>query len=671
APRQRKNVIKKFKQHFRPALVAAGSDWLRRKLLAHGLEQVPEGDILDLFIEEASAALRKRKHHPHIEREKSAHDWWIQQFGILASRNRGLDLPHALLIDDKQAEMMVGEILKTVERAQLTLIQELNVPPALQSRIDRILPCERCHPQIPGDNVGKLEDRVLRLHRRSAPCGKGGVAVFRQHQAPRPQYFLVEFTNRIGVAAEIFTVFSRFHVDITDHAGCRLQRGWSVVRLQVELIEDSRVEQLAESLEKIDGVRRVIKPNQPVVPLLENVLPHRRSTQSSFLIPPPPYICGNCITDDAYFYGMESELAQLNDVFGRITAPGGQKGSSVFVHGPKRSGKSSLVLYFFRQIQRLNPQKCLMLYYEASRRQTWGGAEREIHRQICEQAEQMASFFRVTLPTLADLSLVELMEALQRLLNIPFVLIIDEAIGLLSETTDEGERERLLDFFDCVAKLPRRMVIWVGPEAPLPFLDDALRRKLEKAEMVKTRPVSLADTFALLRADKFSYCHHIRISRTLCRQIHTLTAGHPYWISFLGRSMWQAAQPHQGEVLRYTPQLLERAVKDLLHIGIPFTDRLYSTLAPKRLYSKILEVLAQETIQDKGMQLSDLLHTLTTEDLDISANELNGILNMLQAQGTLDCLYGERCAYWRLSAPLLGMYIRFRQSQQVISGDFL
>ncbi len=159
---------------------------------------------------------------------------------------------------------------------------------------------------------------------------------------------------------------------------------------------------------------------------------------------------------------MERELAQLRDIFNRVNLQGGYKGCSVFVYGPKRSGKSSLVLYFYREIQRLHSQKCLLVYYEASRRQSWKGAEKELNRQICEHAVQMAPFFNIELPPLSDLSLVENMEILQRVLHIPFVLIIDEAIGLLHETTAAEEMESLLDFFDCVAKLPQRMVIWGG-----------------------------------------------------------------------------------------------------------------------------------------------------------------------------------------------------------------
>ncbi|HOX85329.1 MAG TPA: TGS domain-containing protein [bacterium] len=665
----RKRVIRQFKQFYRPALMAAGRTWLRQQLLARGLQEIPEDEILDLFVEEVATTWRSQNRHPHVDCGKEAHDWWLQQLGILASCNRGMDLPYVSAIDEISAEELVSDMLRTIETANLNLIHELNVPLPLQSRIDSIVLCDQCHPQIPGDNVGKLENRTLRVHRKSAPCGKGGFAVFRQHRARHPHYFLIEFTNRIGAAAEIFEVFNRFHIDIADFAGCRLQRGWSVVRILVDVMEENRIDQVAAALEKIQGVRRVIKPNQPAVPLLESVLPPRAAVQSSALSTPAPYICGNCIVEDAYFYGMERELAQLRDIFNRVNLQGGYKGCSVFVYGPKRSGKSSLVLYFYREIQRLHSQKCLLVYYEASRRQSWKGAEKELNRQICEHAVQMAPFFNIELPPLSDLSLVENMEILQRVLHIPFVLIIDEAIGLLHETTAAEEMESLLDFFDCVAKLPQRMVIWVGPEAPVQFLHPKVRRKLEKAEPVKTRNFELQETFALLRADKFNYRHHIKISHSLARQIHLLTGGHPYWISYLGRLMWQSAR--QGEITRYTPQLLSRAVEDMLNLGAPFTDRLYSTLDPSQSYHLILKLLAQKDVPEEGLTLTDLRSQLNKTNSDLAEKSLRNVLNILQAQGALHCHYHRRHTTWSLAAPLLGMAIQYHQEPNSITGEKL
>jgi hypothetical protein len=119
--------------------MAAGRTWLRQQLLARGLQEIPEDEILDLFVEEVATTWRSQNRHPHVDCGKEAHDWWLQQLGILASCNRGMDLPYVSAIDEISAEELVSDMLRTIETANLNLIHELNVPLPLQSRIDSIV----------------------------------------------------------------------------------------------------------------------------------------------------------------------------------------------------------------------------------------------------------------------------------------------------------------------------------------------------------------------------------------------------------------------------------------------------------------------------------------------------------------------------------------------------
>jgi hypothetical protein len=277
--------------------------------------------------------------------------------------------------------------------------------------------------------------------------------------------------------------------------------------------------------------------------------------------------------------------------------------------------------------------------------------ERELSELLLKEAESMGI---ATVDPTSSPPLIELMDQLQRAKQLKLVLIIDEAVGVWHESDDEEERELLLDFFDSITKTPGRMAVWVGPEAPVRFLTETIRKKLEKVEWLKVFALNWQQTQELLSAKKFGNRYHIRVPVTLAKKVQHLTAGHPYWISWLGRAMYREAQQRQSQVLRFNWELLERAKEELLHTEVSFADRVYN---PNNQERALLLLNQMATSKESSFNLEQIDALLSGQGLRISESELTTLVGDMEAVGALERSRNR----WSLAAPILKEFFQYKQ----------
>jgi hypothetical protein len=164
------------------------------------------------------------------------------------------------------------------------------------------------------------------------------------------------------MAAEVLAVFKRHLVSITEFVGMDVRR-WGV-GICTDRISQKRVEKIMAELKDIPGVVRQAPPDEGEGPEWESSLPPRRNPLQDSLVLPAPYICGNPITEDAYFYGMPGARAELSKLYHAAVHPEMREGMMAFIRGTKRAGKTSLAKIFLRELERKAYSPRLTAYYE-------------------------------------------------------------------------------------------------------------------------------------------------------------------------------------------------------------------------------------------------------------------------------------------------------------------
>lgn len=652
-------IRKEFKAYYRPALETAGRIWLEQALLERGVAAPTDPDQLGVLLEEAVRTLR----HFH-ERQPSRR--LFLQLGLVAGLEKGEELPFRLQIDPPLAQRIVQAVEEAIRTASLVTLHELEIPNFLKLQLQEVLRCTSCEPLLDGPLVGTVQGgRTLILHVTGSPCAAGGVPVSRSRLTARPQYLVLGVTNRIGIAAEVLAVLQKYQVNVLDLAGCGPASGWGVIRVQLDYTGTWRLQEILRDLRRIEGVRKIVKPDEPGVQALEAVLPARQFVQASSWSLQMPYMCGESITDDAYFYGMQEEKATLRRAFDETTRKMARGGRMVFVHGPRRVGKTSLVHCFLRELERSSPIPCLTLYREATPGLSWSEMESLFTSDLARRLRDGAERNGISLPSLAGLTFFELAELARHRLDTCIVLAIDEAVGLLAHCA--GEIDAVLAFRSRVQNQPGLLVLWVGPEEDFLRLPKELHNVLQRAESLKVESLLPEEVGALLRAEKLGVKHRIEVPEAVARSIYQMTQGNPYWTSFLGREMWGLARRKSRGVVRYDPQILRMAKGRIFERHrISFVDRLASDDLPGELAGQTLAFLAKLERRASGelgaCDLQALHSELASTRPDLEREVLKSVLSELKARGSVVEEFNPSGSTWKISAPILAEYIRYRNA---------
>ncbi len=587
-----REIVREFRRHARPFLERVGRSWLRERLqLQEGIEQLPEDGDLDSLLEDAANGTG------HFQGESKASSI-LRAFGVVDFQGRGEDLPFTRTMDDGLLTRLVRDTAKELRKRDCLIVNDFDLPEDLRLLAKRTVLCPECKPSLAKPLLGKLEEGTLTLHRAGWECGTGGIAISRLRTTTRRQFFVLEVKNRIGLAATVFEVFQRHLVNVTEFVGMELGRQWGIARVETDRISQKRARQIMDDLSAITGVTRLVPPDEDDAPDWETPLPPRRRLGFDQLALSAPYLCGNEINDDNYFYGMIGARAELRKIFGETLHTELYQGRMAFIKGPKRAGKTSLAKFFLRELDRSTYSPCLTVYYETPRRGTsWSKAEGVICREILRRAHNLAGRLGTKLPMpKKELSLVEIEEHVQGQLCCTVVLAIDEAVGLFLASTQAGESGAISSLQSQIQGRPNFLVLWIGPTAEVRYLLPEHQSILNHAAQIPINTLNLPEAKSLLTAENFGLKYRIRVPHRLALTIHQVTRGNPYWISNIGRGMYGNRKENRKDgIILYSDDLLRTSIDGLFDERIPFLHCLEDTQAdPPRpgCTRLILELLA-------------------------------------------------------------------------------
>jgi Cdc6-like AAA superfamily ATPase len=632
-----------FSRAYRPTLEKNGRRMLRRRLTRLGWDDISDSELDSLVLKATDGMFEK----PYEL------NWVYRQLGLVEALELGTPIPTASAIDATRADLLAADIVNR-HRPTPEDNPRLEIPDEFAGRFDDHHTCEQCMPTMAEQRGVTLTSRTLTVHRLNARCATDAVPL-RQVRPPDDQhFFIIETTNRIGIGAEILSVFQEHDVDLAELVGRRLATGWGVFRVGADHISATRQAALTASLQ-LPGVIRVIGPGEPSIPFFDELLPSP-SASLNYWIKPAPYEAGPPIEDDRLFYGMRTELAELAHAFDGVCMADGGSGQFVFVSGPLRVGKTSVVKQFLRRLSR-DPGRPHIAVYHLPKRTKWTDVAAQIKEKLLARIPNPPAALRET-PTLE-----ELMSAIRAEMDIPLVIVVDEIPGLLKENSAWDEQIVAFERFqEHVRGMSRVLVIWIGPSLALQKIDPRIQHLFSKSKEVDVGSLNEDDVEAMLRADKMGseYAIHLKGSR-LAKVIAALTNGNPFWVSHLALAMFRSERPRHGSrVITYSRKALADAKETLFLRGKPFLDRVESPL--DRLNTEALsvkrDILNLISDSDRSVSSKDLARAF---DGRCTAEKVWAYADELRLAGSLS-LDGRR---WRIAAPLLSEYLRFLNDTRV------
>lgn len=665
-PKTRKGLRRLLRTSFAPVLEAEGRRRIRRAMAARGAPEVEDdvllSDLLTIAAEIAEDNLGfKSRRSP---------DWWKEQLGLRAFAERGEELPFNPGMDELKLAALEDALAGLLDRLSYRT-DEMDLPEAMKRGARGILKCPECRP-MPGSQLAVTSEggRVV-VHDAEADCAEGGEQLGPAGTPTLQQYFVVETTNRAGVALDVLSVFHQAHVDVVDIVGRRLGPRWAVIRVEADLVGPSRVRSLLFDLRKLDGVKRVRGPGQAPLEILEGGLPPRRERPAEPWALPQPYVCGDFVREDSAFYGRRFELMELEQALALASGPQAESGGALFVTGPLKTGKTSLVKRFLRDLEQRRQPASVGVFCKAQVGEAWTDVERRLATRLAEDAERFAVREGGSLPR----GLVEDSEAMLRqirgsLAAPPVVLVVDEALRPLRQahraaaTGDRRQLEALLRFRDLVERSPGTLLVFVGPEAPVRHLHPELVRMMRGVDSVRLQPFDQADTWALLQAEKMAWRYPIDVKRGLAKAVATQTGGNPFWIASLAYLMYRRESRKPVRPIRYGHSALGEAAEELIHHGGPFEDRLFpdgdTSQGPAWIWD-LAALLATEpgagSGHDPGWSVDEVGVGLEEAGVLLPPSAVSHAIDDLVALGGLARVPGKADRY-RLVAPLLARFIR-------------
>ncbi|MBX7134010.1 MAG: AAA family ATPase [Fimbriimonadaceae bacterium] len=540
--------------------------------------------------------------------------------------------------DDADREVraeVISALSKRLTQTKQCSFELLDLPVELVPRIERVRRCERCCPEIGTPLTGVLDDDgTLMIHQAKRKCGTGGIRIEWQSRWSRGQYFLIETTNRPGLAAEVLAAAANSGVDLLDVAATRLGPNWAVIRMHIKPMLARKIAEVRERLQLVSGVLRVIPPNHPIVPQLEANLPGREQRRSLFH-DSTVFLAGPVVEDDNRFYGRERELSELRQFYSRIR----KHGVLVFVKGPYKTGKSSLVRCFRRELDR--PEfTCSVVEQTALCEQSWSDFQTELQDRLLRELRtlNLAHYEK-----LQKAPLIDIIASFHARLGRYLVLILDEAALLFHATDRNGQTTSLINFLSHVAALKGVMVVLIGPEAPMIDLAEASAYLIRAANQVSLDALTPDEVRGLLGARKLAHIGiHIDVDKDVAEEAQRDTRGNPYWCTLLAESF--VKDTGSRTTLQFGLSNYKTAWSRLIENSSAFNDRVrdpYVGSSLEGVCPYFLDLLAPST---RGVSSDELWDTAIERCPRITASQFASLLDRLRARGTIRLEAG----HWRI-----------------------
>lgn len=643
----------------RQAMISSGQQRLREYLSLQGIGTSLDESRLDEMVEQIDLSFERRGKF----RKLKGKDWWYREFGLYEAELKGEMATGRMTRNASLRNDFLDALTKAV------ILREA----AGRFRVDGKTILERvcgiCRPTCSDRFIIALQDDTLFLHRDGAPCARGSVVTLERH-FPGPQYVVVVGTDRAGLAAEFFGIVARYGIGIEHLVGLRLNQGAGIIRVRLDAISPIKINKLILTLRQIPGAT-VFGPNDPA-PSQERLLSTRQKGPPG--IPPleDPYDTGGVIESESRFYGMGSMLANLGGVLRRISSPSSPYGAHAFVHGPKRTGKTSSVLQFLRRLERDENPAVLSVYALATTDGGWAAFSKKLSEKLIKAAVDRAASTGVPLyaADLRGMPLVELAILVRKELDCSLVIAIDEAVHLMTQASkSEHDENGIVEFASSVREVQGILTIWIGPTS-IRNVPESLSSILQLAKPIRIPQLSEAEVRSLLRAENHGLRYGIHVDDALSERVYDLAGGNAYWVGWLASHMWTTATRRPDGPVEFTSSLLEGATLAVAHDPTPFVDRYKVSKgcdpAYRVLFGAALIVFAdaarnatrigsEHVISGESLarRIGLLLHDSPPE-----AKTLREILQDLLERGSIIAAQDATGhAGWRVPAPLFARHI--------------
>lgn len=654
-------IRKEFRRCFRPALMAQGWIALRRRLAnkSRGYRNADE-TLLVAAIRNADFLLKAKGTIHELKHE----DRWLRQLALLDTEIQGGSRLHRLEIDEAIANDFVEKIAAEIDKIPNLDRRILDLPDSFHGRFDRI-----DFSQIsPNARTMKavIENRILRLLPADSDQGE---TIRRITSRQSPIFFLIECRKRLDLLPQLLATIQEEGGDILDVAANWMAAGWGVIRVHVQMLDRASIERLRERISQLPNVGRVTGPGKPPPPFPSSFLPPKEafSTDPSVDLP-LPFRAGAPVRRE-HFYGRVTELKRLEEILeGRLDQNAGN--GIVFVTGPLREGKSSLVNEFLdrTRLRTALPGPLLTATVESAGDSSWTSASREIGKKLWDKAEQQAELWEPLMATRSD-DLQTTIEMLQKKTNCIVILVFDEVIKLVSMIEKAGEAQDFERFWTWANHREGLMVIFIGPLAPLKVkleLGSDLARLLNNTIRIQLSALDEQLTASLLQAEKQRPAIQIRADKKTQRRVFRLTGGQPMWIQKLAEAMFVVAcqRSNSGQVaFRHKDcELAYQRIAGDLQIQRSLEDRVFHAVEdPARVQAVLEALVACPRDSQDGAHLDGIVrylnHSLGDEipsSPGLDRKQLSLQLLELQELGALISRVPDR---WQFASELVERFV--------------
>lgn len=683
-----KRIAKQYRRAVRPHLEEIGRGWVVDQLSGAARQLAADERILSEAVQKSIDSIcgdaERGPVMPRLPKGKrETVRWWYEQIGrlkLFSDPSSAVEPEGVACLDasDKSplesqfpiAESPTAKVIHEVLPQLVSLVGshlsagdlhfrfDFDLPAELRNRISDYRLCERCTPLLTEPLLAEQAGgQTLVFHRQEAGCaGPEALRVVSKRRAPSKQFFVVEVSNggtQAGAALAVLESFASRGITILDLAGHQVGQRWGVMRMEVGYVEREVVRAVRQELEGLPCVTRVYDPSHPPTPRLERFLPPRVAGTPLARSAGSPYVCGPELQDPSDFYGMDVGLHALNRAYEDIAVGGYSPSRTLFVHGPMRTGKSSLVSAFFRGIA--DPE-CISIKVQCGRGdEPWVDVRTRIWNRVRSVAVQRG----LPMPGRPDeVSLLDLFDHIQHVARGPVLLAIDEVGALLSSmegrSPHEPSRAALLELKSFARGFVRsagRLLIWIGPD--LVDSDPATRETadvLRHAHPVHPTPFTLEQTADALQARHKDSLYTIDLAEGVAERVFRLTSGNPYWTMCLGSAMWTESRRFTGAVFAgaaYDLQTLEVARGEVARESRYFTPLLPS---PQGIAGSMVRALAQEGRLTRSQMLAVPGGPSSVQDRPRAVKRLLGLGAMRVVGTSPEPIY-------EMSAPILADHI--------------
>jgi hypothetical protein len=625
-----KKISDAFAKAYRGTLERRGRADLQRQLIEAGAWPILEEPELDEAVREAlgddaaEGALHILQPNPVAG--------FYQEIGLAEARRQFAKLPYNRRLSDHELAPLV---LKVFRRA-LGAVAQNRFPSETRLRPEVRL-CQRCCTTL-GPVLAELTDEAVIFHRKGEHCTRLGLLMEPFSVRP-PQYIYIEARERGGLAADVGAALETAEVGLTEFIGKVVGNHQAVLRLRIDSLSRGRIAELLKVLGEVDGVERVCGPEDPVRADEKLHFPDRdESDEEADIVapPPPPYDVGPLIKTENRLYGRQVGLRTVHDFITEVLEGDDSEQRSLFVHGPFKIGKSSLVATALGTQTRARERGLLWVRLDAARGESWSGYSQRLARLLAGAARKLG--YRGVPPdggSGAALPLHELTWAIRRETAAPLVIAVDEVTRLFHHSSaDQAEARDLALSLQEIKSQPRVALVLIGPRTSIWPMDEALLDLIKTALPLSVEPLDRVDTGRLLRARKSR--HSVYVVERIAERVYSETRGHPYWIQALADAMWRQAA-RGSTVLPFNTLMFNAAVARVARDPL-LLSHYYTPFKKRPLAAAVLGVIVEmsdpDRVGEQAFSIADLERRLSAVP-GVSKRALTELLADMTAIGTI------------------------------------